>query len=132
MTDCTDSDDSSLHVGPPRHAASPQPTSPARVSMRTNAKFTACSVVNDILCGRFTGMSARTTRTSPMVRSLGIRPIVVNPRRAAREASGVEEREIGSGLAIHDPRGHVMSGGRRVLEAVAAEADGEEEALDLR
>src|ERR671912_809885 len=108
MTDCTDSDDSSLHVGPPRHAASPQPTSPPRVSMRTKAKFTAWSVVNDILCGRFTGMSARITRTSPMVRSLGIRPVIMHRRGAAREASRVEQREVGGGLAVHDPRGHVV------------------------
>src|SRR5688500_6384674 len=130
MTDCTDSDDSSLQVGPPRHAASPQPTRPPRVSIRTKAKFTACSVVNDILCGRFTGMSAMMTRTSPMVRSLGIRAVVVHFCGAAGEPCGVEEREVGGGLAVNQPRGHVVPGGRRVLEAMAAEADGEEEALD--
>ena len=59
-----DSEDSSLHVGPPRHAASPHPTSPSAVSSRTKTKFTASSVVKDILCGRSTGMSAWITRTS--------------------------------------------------------------------
>ena len=42
----TDSADSSLQVGPPRQAASPQPTTPSRVSILTNTKFTASSVVN--------------------------------------------------------------------------------------
>jgi hypothetical protein len=43
-----DSADSSLQVGPPRQAASPQPTRPSRVSIRTNTKFTAVRVVNDM------------------------------------------------------------------------------------
>ena len=64
MVAATDSADSSLHVGPPRHAASPQPTRRSEVSARTKTKFTVSSVVNDILCGRRTGMSARTTRSS--------------------------------------------------------------------
>src|SRR5439155_8329754 len=69
----TDSDDSSLHVGPPRHAASPHPTRPSTVSTRTKAKLTASSVVKDILCGRFTGMSARMMRTSAIfIRLLGV------------------------------------------------------------
>src|SRR5215510_11688808 len=73
MVTATDSDDSSLQVGPPRHAASPQPTRPSAVSRRTKAKLTASSVVKDILCGRLTGMSASTTRTSAIfIGSLGV------------------------------------------------------------
>src|SRR5713226_9804697 len=64
MVTATDSEDSSLQVGPPRQAASPQPTSPSPVSMRTKTKFIISSVVKDILCGRATGMSAWITRTS--------------------------------------------------------------------
>jgi len=43
-------DDSSPQVGPSRHAASPQPTSPSPVSTRTKTKFTCSSVLKDILC----------------------------------------------------------------------------------
>src|SRR5438876_794761 len=129
---CTDSADSSLHVGPPRHAASPQPTRPPRVSMRTKAKFISCSVVNDMWCGRLTGMSARETRTSAIVRSLGIGSFVVRLRAAGREAAGVEERQVHRRLAVAEPVGDRTSGGGRVLEAVPAEADGEEEPLHAR
>src|SRR5713101_4118595 len=62
MVAAMDSDDSSLQVGPPRHAASPQPTRPSAVSRRTKTKLTASRVVKDILWGRATGMSARMTR----------------------------------------------------------------------
>src|SRR6266478_7322465 len=64
MVAATDSEDSSLQVGPPRQAASPQPTSPSPVSRRTKTKFIISRVVKDILCGRSTGMSAWITRTS--------------------------------------------------------------------
>src|SRR5919109_4070187 len=103
-------------------------------------------------------MSARTTRTSAMVRSLGIgistvseRCVLVGrgwperggrgcvprstvprstvPRSTVGESFGIEEGEVHRGLAVHDPGGDVAAGGRGVLEAVAAEADGEEEAL---
>src|SRR5262249_19339656 len=63
MVAATDSEDSSLQVGPPRQAASPQPTSPSAVSRRTKTNCTASSVVKDILWGRATGMSAWITRT---------------------------------------------------------------------
>src|SRR5262252_10249699 len=63
MVAATDSEDSSLQVGPPRQAASPQPTSPSAVSKRTKTNCTASSVVKDILCGRATGISAWITRT---------------------------------------------------------------------
>src|SRR5262249_16413643 len=63
MVAATDSEDSSLQVGPPRQAPSPQPTRPSTVSKRTNTKVTASKVVNDILCGRATGMPAWITRT---------------------------------------------------------------------
>src|SRR5687768_1923222 len=135
MTAWTDSADSSLQVGPPRQAASPQPTRPPRVSIRTKAKFIVSRVVNDMRCGRLTGMSARTTRTSPIVRSLGIRPLAVSERcvlagrgrpgregrGSAREARGVEEREVHGRLAVDDPGRDVAAGGGRVLEPVAAE-----------
>src|SRR5438445_319851 len=79
-------------------------------------------------------MSASRTRTSAIVRSLdarslGIGPLVVRLRAALREAAGVEEREIHRRRAVHDPVRDVSPGGGRVLEAVAAEAHGEEEAL---
>src|SRR5713226_971868 len=64
MVAATDSEDSSLQVGPPRQAASPQPTRPSPVSRRTKTKFIISRVVKDILCGRSTGMSAWITRTS--------------------------------------------------------------------
>src|SRR3989441_6417195 len=60
----TDSEDSLLQVGPPRQAASPQPTRPSPVSRRTKTKFIVSRVVKDILWGRSTGMSAWITRTS--------------------------------------------------------------------
>src|SRR5712691_12907362 len=64
MVAATDSEDSSLQVGPPRQAASPQPTSQSPVSMRTKTKFIVSRVVKDILWGRSTGMSAWISRTS--------------------------------------------------------------------
>src|ERR1043166_3337358 len=51
---------------------------------------------------------------------------------APREAAGVEERQIERGLAVQQPLADVAAGGRRVLEAVAAEAHRDEEALDTR
>ena len=95
-----DSADSSLQVGPPRQAASPQPTRPSRVSIRTKTKFTAVSVVNDMWCGRLTGMSATISRTSPMVsgpavtraRSLGVGAAIVVGRAPGGEATGIEQR----------------------------------------
>src|SRR6516165_3721234 len=130
-----DSDDSSLHVGLPRHAASPQPTRPSAVSRRTKAKLTASSVVNDILCGRLTGMSARITRTSaifnasPGSASLGVDFELGSSGRAA-EARRIEQRQIHGRLAVEQPLGDVAAGGGGVLEAVTAEADRHEEALD--
>src|SRR5262249_14846442 len=132
-----DSDDSSLHVGPPRHAASPQPTRPSAVSTRTNAKLTASSVVNDILCGRLTGMSARTTRTPAIFNasagnaSLGVDLQLGSGGRAA-ESRGVEQRQIHGWRAVEQPLGDVATSRGRVLEAVAAESDRHEEALDAR
>src|SRR6185436_1656846 len=132
MVTATDSDDSSLHVGPPRHAASPQPTRPSAVSRRTKAKLTASSVVNDILCGRVTGMSARMTRTSAiLIRLLGVDLEVSGGARAA-ESPGIEERQVHGRLAVEQPFRHVAAGRGRVLEAVAAEADRLEEAPDTR
>src|SRR6266704_2569481 len=66
MVAATDSEDSSLQVGPPRHAASPQPTKPSAVSRRTKTKLTASRVVKDILWGHATGMSAMLTR-APLI-----------------------------------------------------------------
>src|SRR5213594_2642120 len=88
-------------------------------------------------------MSASHTRTSAMVRSLGIGVSVPEPRvrlgrgwpeRGGRgsEARGVEQREVHRRLAVNDPVGDVAAGRRRVLEAVTAEADGQEEAGDPR
>src|SRR5438132_2607023 len=128
----TDSDDSSLHVGPPRHAASPHPTRPSAVSTRTKAKLTASSVVKDILCGRFTGMSVRMTRTSAIfIRLLGVDLQLGFGARAA-ESPGIEERQIQRRLAVEQPFRDVATGRGRVLEAVAAEPDRHEEALDAR
>src|SRR5215475_14455449 len=46
------------------------------------------------------------------------------------ESAGVEEREVHRRLPIHDPFGDHTAGHGRMLEAVAAEADGEKESLD--
>src|SRR5262244_3848217 len=128
----TDSEDSSLHVGPPRHAASPQPTRPSAVSRRTKAKLTASSVVKDILCGRLTGMSASTTRTSAMfIGSLRVGSFFVSDAGPA-EPTRIEQRQVQRRLAVEEPLGDVAAGGGRVLEAVAAESDDHEEALDTR
>src|SRR2546430_9921221 len=48
------------------------------------------------------------------------------------EALGREEREVEGGLTVQEPLGDVTAGGGRVLEAVTAETDGEEEARDAR
>src|SRR5580765_5627377 len=121
MVTATDSDDSSLHVGPPRHAASPQPTRPSAVSRRTNAKLTASSVVNDILCGRFTGMSARITRTSAIfIGLLGV-DLEAAAGLGTGESCRIEERKIHRRLAVEQPLRDVAAGRGRVLEAVAAE-----------
>src|SRR5207244_8010767 len=63
---------------------------------------------------------------------LGVGASVMLPGTAPREAAGIEEREVEGGLAVQEPLGDIPAGGGRVLEAVAAEADGEEEALDAR
>src|SRR5687767_14347996 len=93
MVAATDSADSSLHVGPPRHAASPHPTNPSCVSRRTKTKFTASRVVKDMWWGRRTGMSARTIRTSAIL--LGIGPFVERSARTHRRASGATREAIG-------------------------------------
>src|SRR5215831_4738744 len=86
----TDSADSSLHVGPPRHAASPHPTCPSAASRRTKTKFTTSSVVNDILWGRRTGMSARITRTSLIFMAA---PLSRRSGRASSATSALQGRE---------------------------------------
>src|SRR5689334_540017 len=45
------------------------------------------------------------------------------------EPGRVEQREVHRRLAVHDPLGDHAAGHGGMLEAVAAEADGEEEAL---
>src|SRR5262249_34207092 len=77
-------------------------------------------------------MSARTTRTSAsFTGSLGVGCFFVGDAGPA-EPARVEQREIERRLAVEQPLGDVAAGRRRVLEAVAAEADGHEEALDTR
>src|SRR3989442_6565137 len=106
MVPAPDSDASSLHVGPPRHAASPQPVRPSVVSRRTKAKFTAASVVKDILCGRLTGMSARVTRTSAIFTgSLGVGGCFVGGPRTV-EPARIEQREGQGRLAVPKPFRH--------------------------
>src|SRR2546426_964303 len=123
---------SALHGGPPRHAASPQPVRPSAVWTRTKAKLTASRVVKDILCGRFTGMSARVTRTSAIFTgSLGVGGRFGNGARAG-EPTRIEEREIERRLAVEQPFRHVAAGGRRMLKPMATEPDRQEEALDAR
>src|SRR5262245_29789854 len=102
--------------------------SPSVVSRRTNAKLTAWSVVNDILCGRFTGMSARITRTSAIfIGLLGV-DLEAAADLCPAEARRIEEGEIQRRLAVDQPLGDVAPGRRRMLEAVTAEADGHEQA----
>src|SRR5437879_6177692 len=45
------------------------------------------------------------------------------------EPGGIEQREVHRGLPVQDPLGHHAAGHGGVLEAVAAEADGEEETV---
>src|SRR5262249_59200483 len=77
-------------------------------------------------------MSARTTRTSAsFTGSLGVGCFFVGDAGPA-EPTRIEQREIERRLAVEQPLRDVAAGGRRVLEAVAAEPDGHEEALDTR
>src|SRR5215471_13132125 len=91
MMAATDSEDSSLQVGPPRQAASPHPTRPSTVSRRTKAKFTASRTVNDILCGRATGMSAWITRT-----------LAIFMRPSPRESQCSRPEDVGVGVDAPD------------------------------
>jgi hypothetical protein len=67
--------------------------------MRTKTKFTAVSVVNDMWCGRLTGMSATISRTSPMssgpaltrTRSLGVGAAIVMGGASGGEAARIEQ-----------------------------------------
>src|SRR2546428_11287152 len=71
------------------------------------------------------------SRVSARVRALlRVGASVMLPSTAPREAAGIEEREVEGGLAVREPLGDIPAGGGRVLEAVAAEAEGEEDALD--
>src|SRR5438128_11769809 len=99
MVAATDSEDSSLQVGPPRQAASPQPTSPSGVSRRTKTKFIVSRVVKDILWGRSTGMSAWITRTS----AIFIVPHYpcCEQSRQARSRSPAEGSRVRSSTAQH-------------------------------
>src|SRR5256886_1045661 len=80
--------------------------------------------------------SARTIVVSRLMivlrRSSGSCPSSRAPRTVLREAAGIEKGEVEGGRAVHEPLGDIPAGGGRMLEAVAAEADGEEEALDAR
>src|SRR5206468_6210791 len=62
--------------------------------------------------------------------SLGVGAVMTGAGRAARKARRIEQREIERRLAVHQPLRDVASGRGRVLEAVASEADGQEEPLD--
>ena len=64
------------------------------------------------------------------LRSLRVGAGVVGSGAAGGEAPGVEEREVHRRRAVEKPLRDQAAGGRRVLEAVAAEAHGQEEALD--
>src|SRR5213083_901608 len=80
--------------------------------------------------------SARTIAESRLMivlrRSSGSCPSGRGPAPSCAEAAGIEEGEVEGGRAVDEPLGDIPAGGGRVLEAVAAEADGEEEALDAR
>src|SRR5439155_599637 len=80
--------------------------------------------------------SARTIAESRLMivlrRSSGSCPSARVPAPSCAEAAGIEEGDVEGGRAVDEPLGDIPAGGGRVLEAVAAEADGEEEALDAR
>src|SRR2546428_9770615 len=77
-------------------------------------------------------MSARVTRTSAIFTGfLGVGGRFVDGCRTV-EPARIEQRGVERRLAVEQPFGHVAAGGGRVLEAVAAESDGQEEALDAR
>src|SRR5262245_64416893 len=84
-------------------------------------------------------MSAMTRRRSAIVRgaagaaSLRIGAgIARTDHGAACKSPGVEQREVHRRLALGQPLRHEAARRGRVLEAVAAEADGQEDSLDAR
>src|SRR5207247_6832282 len=84
-------------------------------------------------CLRTSATNGRHCRRSCLVAPrtlLGVGSLIMYVGPPRRESRGIEQREIHRRLAVDDPVGDVAAGRRRVLEAVAAEADGEEEAFD--
>src|SRR6266550_1147030 len=129
---------------PPEIAYQPPPTAPA-VHVRLDwavagpASSTATAIVTSVIVARLIGdLPGSLARFNihggePAVKlrsSLGVGAVALRATGATCEARGVEQREIEGWLAFHQPLGDVASRRRRVLEAVAAETDGEEEALD--
>src|ERR1700730_9295728 len=137
MVAAMDSEDSSLQVGPPRHAASPQPTSPSAVSRRTKTKFTASRVVKDILGGRSTGISAWITRTPaifmrpprresfcPRLEHVGFGVGAPNPAPGQRHCANIHAGRV----AVKHDLGHENTDGGRMHEAVPRKGAGDAEA----
>src|SRR5262245_19244737 len=77
-------------------------------------------------------MSARTTRTSPISSLFGIGPLVVRSAPARGETIRIEDGHVDRRASVEQPLRHEPARGRRMLEAVATEADGEEEPFDAR
>src|SRR5262249_8527920 len=74
----------------------------------------------------------KSSGTTIFTASLGIGLVLVGVAGEAgilAEPGRVEQREVHRGLPVHDPLGDHAAGHGRMLEAMAAEADGEEEAL---
>src|SRR5947208_16441063 len=80
-------------------------------------------------CFESSGWMRRREPHSPEETLFGVRPLVMVNGGAAGEAAGIEERQVERGLAVEQPLADVAAGGGRVLEAVTAEADGDEEAF---
>src|SRR4029450_7147676 len=98
--------------------------------MRTKAKLTASSVVNDILCGRLTGMSARITRTPAIFIALTRRRGVFGGRRRGGGAGGGGLKPVPSNAdgpqkspAARPPADDGVAVGRERPEACPAAGD---------
>src|SRR5437667_11717548 len=129
---------------PPEIAYQPPPTAPAVHVMLDwavagPASSTATAIVTSVIVARLIGDLPGSLGALQYSWRRTCRQAALVTRRRGRgssrdgatcEARGVEQREIEGGLAFHQPLGDVASRRRRVLEAVAAETDGEEEALD--
>src|SRR5882724_11528363 len=115
-------------ASPMRSIRVDSPSAPRSVNTRTcPIFFSGASATEPVNAG---GKSSGTTIFT--AGSLGIGLVLVSIAGEARvvtEPGGIEQREVHRGFAVQYPLGHHAAGHGGMLEAVAAEADGEEEAL---